>query len=236
MSDELFGFPLAGVWDYENAYHLTSHPSRMGKLLAQYELYRSICDLPGQVVECGVFKGASLIRFATFREVLESPWSRQIIGFDAFGKFPAQDDDDDRAFIERLESDAGDGIPESELARVFEHKGFVNYELVKGDVSETIPRYVAEHPELRIALLHIDVDVYRPTRDILAHLYDRVVPRGVVMLDDYGIVAGETRAIDEFVAERGLHVEKLPLAHRPAFVRKPDGTAPAGASTASTPR
>jgi hypothetical protein len=44
--------------------------------------------LPGNIIECGVFKGASLIRFATFRYILEAPFSRKIIEFDTFGKFP----------------------------------------------------------------------------------------------------------------------------------------------------
>ncbi len=221
MSNNLFGFALEGAWDYENAYHLTSHPTRMAKLLAHYELYRSIVGLPGHVVECGVYKGASLIRFATFRHILESPDSRKIIGFDAFGKFPPQSDADDAAFIERLENDGGDGIPLDELERVFAHKAYTNYEFVRGDICETLPRYLADHPEFRIALLHVDVDVYKPTADILSSLYPRIVPGGVLILDDYGIVSGATRAVDEYFADCDILIEKLALSHRPAFVRKP---------------
>ncbi len=148
-----FGYDTAHQWDYENGFYLTSHVSRLPKAIAHYELYKSIIGLPGQVVECGIYKGASIVRFATFREMLESSHSRKIIGFDVFGKFPAQHDCDDARFAEKFEAADGDGISVDELKEVFSHKAFQNYHLVPGDISETVPKYVAEHPELKIALL-----------------------------------------------------------------------------------
>lgn len=221
--DQIAGFDPALRWDYENGFYLTSDITRIPKLLAHYELYRSIIDLPGHVVECGVFKGASLIRFLTFREILESPFSRKVIGFDAFGTFPQQERSDDRAFIREFESAAGIGLKADDLIRIFNDKGFQNYELVAGDILETVPAYLVQHPELRVALLHIDVDVYKPTLASLEHLYDRVVPGGLVVFDDYGIVAGETDAVDEFFAtrEQPIRLEKHRISHRPAFIRKP---------------
>jgi Macrocin-O-methyltransferase (TylF) len=78
------------------------------------------------------------------------------------------------------------------------------------------------HPELKIALLHVDVDVYLPTKVILQELFDRVVKGGLVVFDDYGTVAGETRAIDEFLEKTGSDVliEKLPISHIPAYIRR----------------
>src|SRR5690606_29955553 len=145
----------------------TSHVTRLAKAMAHYELYKMIVDLPGQVVECGVYKGNSLIRFLTFREILESPFSRKVIGFDAFGQFPEQADQLDSKFAEMFQSDGGNGICRQELERVLEFKHFRNYELVGGDILETVPRYVKQHPELKISLLHIDVDVYSPTKVVL---------------------------------------------------------------------
>jgi hypothetical protein len=220
LGKTLFGFDVEQQWYYENAFYLTSQVTRLGKMLAHYELYKSIVNLPGHIVECGVYKGASLVRFSTFREVLESPYSRKIIGFDAFGKFPGQDDADDRKFIERHEREAGPGIPVDELRAVFTHKSLTNYELVQGDICETVPRYLTEHPELKVALLHVDVDVYKPSVVILNSLYDRVVRDGLVVLDDYGTVAGETNAIDEFFEGRKVCIRKLPISHVPAYVRK----------------
>jgi hypothetical protein len=220
MSREWFGFDFDDFWKYENGFFLAAPPSRLGKVLAHYELYKRIVALPGQVVECGVFKGVSLLQLATFRRLLESDDSRRIVGFDAFGPFPGTHDAADTAFVEQWERNAGSGIPVDELRAVLRHKAFDNVELVPGDVLETVPRYAAEHPELKIALLHVDVDVYAPTRCALEQLYDRVVPGGIVMLDDYPTVAGATRAVDEFFAARNVAIQKLPLAHIPAFVVK----------------
>lgn len=220
MGKLLFGFDPDRSWEYENGYHVTSHPSRLGKVLAHYELYKTILHLPGHVVECGVYKAASLIRFATFRHLLESPWSRKIVAFDAFGAFPPQPDADDQRFIEQFEREGGPGMSVADVEAVLNYKSFPNCELVEGDICETVPRYLAEHPAFKIALLHIDVDVYRPTAVILGHLYDRIVRGGLVVFDDFGIVAGETRAIDEFFLGQDVVIEKLPIAHTPSFVRK----------------
>lgn len=220
MDKKLFGFDTNKQWDYENGFYLTSQVTRLAKCLAHYELYKSIIGLPGHIVECGVYKGTSLIRFATFREILESPYSRKIIGFDAFGKFPTQDDPNDQKFVERFEREGGLGISADELKEVFAHKSFANYEFIEGDICDTVPKYVSEHPELKIALLHIDVDVYKPTVVILNNLYDRVVKGGLVIFDDYGTVAGETRAIEEFFADKNVIIEKLPISHIPSFIRK----------------
>lgn len=223
MNKNFLGFETDRCWDYENGFYLTSHPSRIAKMLAHYELYKLILHLPGALVECGVYKGASFLRFATFRELLESPFSRRMIGFDAFGRFPQRGEDgNNTAFIERFAAAGGDGIRRQSFLEVLSHKGFQNFELIEGDICLTVPEYVDAHPELKIALLHIDVDVYHPTQVILAQLFDRVVRGGLIVLDDYGTVAGETTAIDEFLKDRKseLLIEKLPISHIPAFIRK----------------
>jgi hypothetical protein len=220
MNKEVFGFSLDKSPDYENGFYLTSDVKRISKLMAHYELYKRITNLPGAVLEFGVFKGSSFISFCTFREILESPYSRKIIGFDAFGKFPVQNNDHDNSFISEFEGAAGHGIEKGDLKYFMDSKGLKNYDLVKGDILDTLPEYVEENPELKISLLHIDVDVYEPSVVILDTLFDKVVKGGIIILDDYGTVHGETKAADEFFKNKNLRVEKLPISHRPAFVVK----------------
>lgn len=218
----LFGFNPELQWDYENGFYLTSHLTRIAKLVAHFELYKSIIGLPGHIVECGVYKGASFIRFATFREILESPYSRKIIGFDAFGKFPESpaQAQTDTEFIEKFEQAGGPGISVDEFKKVLAYKALSNYELVQGDILSTVPLYVESHPELKIALLHLDVDVYQSSTVVLNRLYDKVVTGGLIVLDDYGVVPGETKAIDEFLCHQHCLIEKLPFSHVPAYIRK----------------
>ena len=220
MEKKLLNFDIDKRWDYENGYYITSEPARIGKAIAQYELYRSIVSLPGQILEFGIFKGASFIRLAAYREILESQASRKLIGFDIFGKFPVPEDSADQAFVTNFVHAAGDGISQAQFETVLAYKNITNYELIAGDILQTLPEYVETRPELRIALLHIDVDVYNASQCILENLFDRVVPGGIVMLDDYASAEGETRAVDEFLAGTGYKVEKLPYAVTPAFIRK----------------
>ena len=67
------------AFEYENGFYLTCESSRIGKLLAHYELYKLVKHLPGSLIECGVYKGASLARFAMFRHLYEKQYLRKII-------------------------------------------------------------------------------------------------------------------------------------------------------------
>lgn len=222
-SNEFLGFDTGKCWDYENGFYLTSHVTRLSKALAQYELYKTVVGLPGHVVECGVYKGASFVRFATFRQILESPYSRKIIGFDAFGRFPENGEDtSNRAFIRDFTAEGGDGISRKALLQALSHKGIENVELIEGDICATVPKYAKDHPELKISLLHVDVDVYHPTKVILENFFKRVVAGGLIIFDDYGTVEGETRALDEFLQSSHIKslIEKLSISHIPAYIRR----------------
>ena len=74
---EINGFSSIDKWDFENSFYWFSDPTRINKLLAQYELYKSIIDLPGDVLEFGVYKLCSLIRLATYRNLIENDFSRK---------------------------------------------------------------------------------------------------------------------------------------------------------------
>jgi hypothetical protein len=221
---EIFGFDFGKQFEYENGFYLTSVSSRIAKSIVHYELYKKIIGLPGEVVECGVFKGTSLIRFATYREILESQFSRRIIGFDAFGKFPNNVSlETDREFIKSFETDAGDGIPKDDLENILEYKKFQNIFLVKGLIPDSFPEYFDKKPAMQIALLHIDVDVYEATKACLESLYERVVRGGIIVFDDYGQVDGATKAINEFIKAIGKDnkvIQKLPYNYIPAYMVK----------------
>jgi hypothetical protein len=218
---DIFGFDTAKAWDYENGFNLTADPTRLGKIVSHYELSKRIIGLPGQVVELGVFKGGSLIRFLTFRNLLESPHSRTVIGFDAFGRFPGATDPHDERFIEAWEQAAGQGLSVEELTRALAHKGLTNFELVQGDITETAPAYVRAHPALKIALLHIDTDTYEPAMAGLTCFWERLVPGGLLVLDDYGTEYGGTRAVDDFFRNAPVILHKLPISHTcPSFIVK----------------
>ncbi|QYE99502.1 TylF/MycF/NovP-related O-methyltransferase [Paraclostridium sordellii] len=211
---------ISNSWDYENGFYLTSPVNRMGKQLAQYELYKKIVNIPGEILEFGVYKGASIIRFATYRELLENTYSRKIIGFDIFGEFPKTDNDDDNKFIQRFEEQGGNGISKEALEDFIKNKNIDNIELIKGNVFDTLDEFLEKNKQIKISLLHLDLDVYKPTKFILEKLYERMVPGGIIVFDDYGTVKGATDAIDEFLKEKNKKIEKLSLCYIPSFVVK----------------
>lgn len=215
-------FEQANAFDYENGFYLTSQLSRMSKLLAHYELYKKITQLPGAIVECGIFKGASFLQFASFRNLLENEISRKLIGFDIFGDFPETQFKEDVRYLNDFIKSAGNkSITEEELAFVLSSKNIGNYTLVKGDINTTVPNFVQSNPHLKIALLHIDTDVYEPAVTILNNMYDLIVRGGIIVLDDYATFPGETKAVDEFFADKNIVIQKFSFSHIPAYIIKP---------------
>lgn len=216
------GYDTERCWEYENGFYLTSDVTRLGKLLTHWELYRKTSGLPGHIVECGVYKGVSLVQWATFRNLLENPRSRKIIGFDVFGPFPGGQTSQDKAYVNHWNGQLkGSYMEKPDLEEALAAKGLSGIELVQGDILKTVPRYVATHPELKISLLHIDTDIEEPARCALEYFWPRVVNGGIAVLDDYGVVAGGTQAVDAFFSDERMVIQKLHISHEiPAYVVK----------------
>ena len=210
-------------FEYEHGYFLTAPVGRISKFVTHLDLYRRILDRPGEVVECGVFRGNSLMRFIKFRALLENTTSRRIVGFDTFGDFPEAGLDADRAQRDAFVAETGGGqsLSLEDLKVVLREADLDgNVELVKGDIAKTAADYVAQRPQTRVALLHVDVDLYEPTLAALEAFYPHVVRGGVVILDDYGAFPGANRAIEEYFGARGPEIRKLPYSHAIAYLTK----------------
>ncbi|BAK74561.1 MAG: TylF/MycF/NovP-related O-methyltransferase [Candidatus Altimarinota bacterium] len=217
----LNNFDTTKMFEYENGFYATSTEARFGKLLSHYELYKKIINLPGDVVECGLFKGNSFFRFAHFRDLLESKNSRKIIGFDIFGKFPKTEYENDKKYLDNFISGAGESSIElDEIEKIMKYKNIENYEFVKGDINITLPKYCTENQHQKISLLHIDTDIYEPAVTILENMYERVVSGGIIIFDDYGTFPGETKAVDDFFKNKKEKIQKLSLGLTPSFIVK----------------
>lgn len=210
------------AFEHENNFYLSCQTTRIGKLIAHYELYKMTLEVPGAIVECGVFKGASLIRFAMFRDLLSHGPSKRLIAFDAFGRFPETSYPADQEYRRKFIREAGEeGIGRDQLMEILRRKGLdEEVELVEGDVRETVPEYLKRHPGLRISLLNLDTDVYEPAVTVLEHLYPRLVRGGVLILDDYGNFPGETAAAEEYFKGKNVEIRKFPYCVSPCYVVK----------------
>lgn len=197
------------------------------RFLAHYEFFRMVVDLPGDIVELGVYRGASLMSLANFLEIRNmGDRQKQVFGFDNFAGLTELTEKDGKTDEQVGKSTGGfdssvfEEILEDAIS-IFDKDRFIPFKprvkLIKGNVEETVPRFVEDNPGLRICLLHFDCDTYSPTKVGLEYLWPLVVPGGVVMFDEYGIRPweGESRAIDEFFRGEGVKIRRLDWAPNP---------------------
>lgn len=222
LSDVLESFPV-----YIRRVNLT-------RFLAHYELYRMIKDLPGNIVDCGVYRGVSLFGWAKFIEIFHGgDRTRRVYGFDNFKGFKAfhKEDGPEYATVNKVPGgwDASPFYDElQEHVRIFHEDSFVprapRIFLVEGDLTTSAKKFVEENPGFRISLLHLDVDMYEPTLGALEAFYPCVVSGGLVVFDEYGITqwAGETRAAEEYFKGKMPRIQKFSYASLPGgfFVKE----------------
>jgi hypothetical protein len=207
------------VWNAENIYFLHSKTSRLAKFIYHYEIYKKIVDIPGDILEFGVFKGASFSRFLSFRKILENQDSRKIIGFDDFGKFTVKGNNQDKIFAKQFTKTFGNGIDSKILEKVLKKNNHDNFELIKGDVIKTLPLFLKKNKGCKIALLHLDLDIFRPTKFVIENLFNKMQKNGIILIDDYGEIEGATKAIDFFFKNKKYNIEKLNYYKRPSFIK-----------------
>lgn len=188
---------------------------RLQKILARYELLKMVQTVPGDIVECGVFKGSGIYTLAKISKLLTPHTGRRIVGFDFFDgargvSFKRKEDEGVLALHDKKFSDR-----ESILANLRE-QGIRNVELVAGDVAKTTLTYAKANLGFRIALLYLDVDNYEGTLAILKNFYPLVSPGGVVVFDEYGVRGhGESDAVHEYFRGKNIELRALSFANTP---------------------
>jgi hypothetical protein len=208
------------IWDIENYFYLNSDVSRIDKIICHYEIFKKTVDIPGSIVECGVFKGLSLIRFLNFRDLLDKK-SKTVYGFDIFGKFPKQTIKRDNKFALLHDSKIGVGLNIKKLNNYLKIKKFKNFKLIKGQIEKTLPEILDKKIIKKISFLHLDLDVYEPTKFSLESLYNKVSKGGIILIDDYSRVHGATKATNEFLKRNSkLKIETLKFDKKLKFIVK----------------
>jgi hypothetical protein len=178
--------------------------------LIQATRYVSRYSIPGDVVECGVWRGGSMQAAArTLLSVGET--DRDLYLFDTYEGMPPPTEEDVRhdgkpaeVLLENNDYETSTVWAVATLDDVQEGFAKVPYpaekvHFVKGLVEQTIPEAAPE----QISILRLDTDWYESTRHELEHLYPRLSPGGVLLLDDYGFWKGARQAVDEFLEATG---------------------------------
>ena len=196
--------------------------------LARAVEYVAAREIPGAIVECGVWRGGSMMA-AALTLLRLGVIDRDLYLFDTFTGMTPPSDEDVRGSGERAADLLAAEGPESDIWAIASLEDVrdavlgVGYPVerihfVKGPVEETLP---ARAPD-EIALLRLDTDLYASTKHELVHLYPRLARGGVLILDDYGYWQGARRAVDEYLSERNVPLLLNRIDNTGRLALKPD--------------
>ncbi len=176
-------------------------------------------NIEGDFVECGVWKGGSMMAIAATLQMM-GVTNRHLYLYDTFAGMTAPTDED----IDQLNRDAAKQLSEdanyktesvvwaySGLEEVKKNIASTNYpsafiHFIEGDVLKTIPATIPN----QIALLRLDTDWYESTKHEMEHLFPKLIAKGVIIIDDYGFWKGSRKAVDEFLSNNNISL----LLHR----------------------
>lgn len=164
-------------------------------------------NLSGDYVECGAYKGAS--SYLMCQVGLQS--AKHVHLFDSFEGLSEPQQMDGEYWSKHALS-----VTEDELHKTL--AGFNNYTVYKG----WIPNRFIDYPQKDVSFLHVDVDLYQPTLDTLNFFYEKIVPGGIILMDDYGFntCPGAKQAADDFFSKVFEPIVKLPTGQA-LVIKKP---------------
>jgi len=191
---------------------------RLTRLLSLYEIFKKILPIKGSIIECGVYRGFSLMAWANISAVLEPVnLTRRIYGFDTLEGFPEVGEKDLSKVMKpergQLLSDSYEEL--NELINIYDSNRFLGHikkvQLIKGDVTKTIPEFIKNNKHLLVSLLFLDVDLYKPTKIAIEHFFPRMPKGAIVAFDelDNPIWPGETLALLETLGINKLKIERI---------------------------
>ena len=199
------------VYDSFNNFIFSNDIKVLGKLLHRHEFFSKIKHLPGDIVEVGVFKGSGIASFSKILQIYCPNSIKKVIGFDIFdpdssievlNKDSVNDNNNMNAVYSRI--DKNDRTLLSVYNRL-DDMNTSNWKLIEGDVEITLPKFIADNPGQRISLLYMDLDIERPTYIALKYLWDRVVPGGIIVFDEYEYhTFSESCGVDKFLKEHNI--------------------------------
>lgn len=216
------------TYDAFNTFIFSNDTKVLGKLIARSILFNQVISVPGDIVECGVFKGSGIFSWLKLKTILAPNSFKKVIGFDFFNT---------DELINELSGQDKEAMNELFVSRNFNHTnnynvileqilidaGFTSsdFELISGDVSETSKQFVKDRPGAKISLLYMDVDLEKPTYDTLCALWPKVSKGGIVVLDEYACHQwSESIGVDRFAEEHNLTVEPLDFFAPTAYIKK----------------
>jgi hypothetical protein len=201
-------------------------PQTLSRILFMDFLYRQIIDVQGSVVEFGCRWGQNTSLFAALRGIYE-PFNRlrTVTAFDTFSGFPAVSGPDGGGLragqyttVEGYETYLQQVLELQEQESPMGH--LRKFEIVKGDVTQTLPTYLEENPSTMVALAYFDLDIYQPTKTCLNLIKDRITRGTVIGFDELNdrTTPGETVAVMETLGLARYPIKRFPASARTSYL------------------
>tara|TARA_B100001989_G_C24546151_1_gene470923 strand:- start:2723 stop:3379 length:657 start_codon:yes stop_codon:yes gene_type:complete len=200
--------------------------SRLKKIFARYELFKRTITVPGDIIECGVFKGTGHIFWLKLLKIFDEHSIKKVVGFDTFQNFSKSILDYEKKSARKFTKEANykNNVSIKEINEKISKLNLLDRsELVKGDIIKTAKKYVNNNKGFKISLLNLDLDTYEGTKSALNAFYKKISKKGVIILDEYGKRGwGETDAVDEFLSEhKELEIKTIEYSNQPtAYIVK----------------
>ena len=191
------------VYDSYNNFIFSKDSRVFNKMIKRSELYLNVKDIVGDILEFGVFKGASIALWSKLINMYEPNGITKVIGFDFFNpeQVVGELDGINKAMmadiVNRVEkNDLSLGGVQEKLS-VFDSS---RYKLIQGNAVSTSSTFVNDNPGLKIKLLYMDLDVGEPTYEILLKLWNNVSINGIIVFDEYAYHQwDESVGVDKFL-------------------------------------
>ncbi len=226
LTQRLFNIPIPKDQLLANlGLFLTS--KNLSRILFLDFLYKQIVDVQGVIMDFGTRWGNNMAVFTTLRDIYE-PYNRhrKIVGFDTFiGLQGIQEKDGNADWMVRGQltvpedyKDYLDSIMDfHERGTALSH--IKRYEIIKGDASKEIAKYLVAHPETIIALAYFDFDIYEPTKNCLKAISNHITKGSILAFDELNDPdsPGETIALNEVVGLNNIRLKRYPHVSRTSY-------------------
>ena len=205
----------------EKLQHFTKYVPRQSltKFISKYEIFKNVINIQGSIIECGVYLGGGLMTFAQFSAILEPVnHQRKIVGFDTFSGFVDLSKEDKKGKSEfskkgGLAVDAYQDL--TKCIELYDSNRFIGHIpkviLVKGDINETVPKYLEDNPHTVVSLLYLDVDVFQPTKVAIENFVPRMPKGAIIAFDELNSEnwPGETLALFKTLGIKNIRIQRF---------------------------
>lgn len=207
------------MYDYEieNKFFYNLTHQRASKIYAQCDIFLRTLKIKGDIAEFGVFKGNSLNRFILLRDFYAK--KKIIYAFDTFKIIKTHKKDLDHHRYQKFIKDSKNyQLSELQIKKsLTKKKMFKNVKLIKGDVKNTFSKSLKN---VKLSFVFLDLDLYDPSLYVLSNIWKKMQQGAIILLDNYKVFKGETKAVNEFVKKNKLTIYNFKLYRKFYYLKK----------------